>query len=184
MPPGRFVKSKAVIDSSCLVCLVLLDLSFPQYKLFRALHLRYYAIYIPQHVWNEVSRRGRRRGRLHQLVQHYPFLQRCDVKNDYDAQLLYDRRRNPRAPIDRGEAEAIIQARERGLSEVLIDERKGTRIAQAHSLNTRGIVGLIKEFRLNGLIESAKPLFEECRRNRFWLNERLVTQVLKDLGEE
>jgi len=31
----RFVRSEAVIDSSCLQCLLALDLSFPDYKLFR-----------------------------------------------------------------------------------------------------------------------------------------------------
>ncbi len=174
---------KPVIDSSCLRCLLALDISFPDYKVFGALSLRYYAVHIPQPVWNEIARIGRRRSQLQRLLRDYPFFSRCTVNNDHDARLLYDRLTDPHAPIDRGEAEAIIQARERGISEVLIDEKKGRRIAQAHTLNPRGIVGLIREFKLNEVIPQARPLFEECKRNRFWLDESLIEDVLKETGE-
>lgn len=183
MPRSRFVKSKAVIDTSCLQCLLLLDLSFPQYNLFRALFLRYQSVHIPQYVVNEISRKGRKRGQLNRTLQNYPSLKKCNVVDDYAAQLLYDRKRNPTAPINRGEAEAIIQAREIGASEVLIDERKGSKIAQAHSLSVKGILGLIKEFKLNGIIPEAKPLFEECRRHGFWIADELLKQVLKEIEE-
>lgn len=184
MPRSRFVKSKAVIDTSCLRCFLLLDLSFPQYNLFRALFLHYHTIHIPQHVWNEVSRKGHKRGQLQRTIQHYPSIKRCNVIDEYAAQLLYDRKRNPSAPIDRGEAEAIIQAREIGASEVLIDERKGRKIAQAHSLNVKGVVGLIRDFKLSGFIPEARPLFEECRRHKFRLGDKLIEQVLKEIGED
>jgi predicted nucleic acid-binding protein len=183
MPRSRFVKSKAVIDTSCLQCLLLLDLSFPQYNLFRTLSLLYGSVLIPQHVVNEVSRKGRKRGQLNRTLQHYSFLKKCGVMDDYAAQLLYDRRRNPSATIDRGEAEAIIQAREIGASEVLIDERKGSKIAQAHSLSVKGVLGLIKEFKLIGVIPEAKPLFEVCRRHGFWISDALLKQVLEEIGE-
>jgi len=183
MPSSRFLKSQAVIDTSCLQCLMELELSFPKYGLLRALSLRYYAIHIPQHVWNEIARHGRRRSQLQRLLKDYPFFRRCSVGDDYNAKLLYDRQTNPKARIDRGEAEAIIQAREREISEVLIDEKKGRRIAQAHTLNPRGIVGIIKEFKLNEIIPEAAPLFEECRRNRFRLPEREVEEVLREIGE-
>ncbi|MDX6497074.1 MAG: uncharacterized protein QOG23_334 [Blastocatellia bacterium] len=183
MPRSRFQKSEAVIDSSCLRCLLILDRRFPQSALLRALFLRYAAVHIPQHVWNEVSRRGRSRSKLQGLLRDYPLFKRCDVGSQYDAQLLYDKQTNPSARIDRGEAEAIVQARERGLSDVLIDERKGTRIARAHSLNARGIAGLIREFKLNGMITAAQPLFEEIRQNGFWLRDDIVEEILRELGE-
>ena len=179
----RFVRSEAVIDSSCLQCLLALDLSFPDYKLFCALSLRYYTVHIPRHVWNEVARHGHRRSHLRRLLREYPFFVRCHVGDDHNARLLYDRRTNPKARIDRGEAETIIQARERGVSGVLIDERKGRKIAQAHTLNPRGIVGLIKEFKLNDIIPEARPLFEECKRIRFWLDDKLIESVLREIGE-
>lgn len=114
MPHKRFGRLGAVTDSSFLRCLLLLDFAFPQYRLPRALQLRYQVVHIPQHVWNEVVRRGRKRSQLQQLVKDYPFFKKCEVLEPYDAQLLYDRKSNPEAPIDRGEAEAIIQARQLG----------------------------------------------------------------------
>ena len=183
MPRSRFEKSEVVIDSSCLRCMLVLNRVFPQYRLFNALALRYYVVHIPHHVWNEVGRKGHTRGPLKRLVQRHQIFQRCDVGSQHRAKLLYDRQTNPRAPIHRGEAETIIQAQELGISEVLMDERKGTKIALAHSLNPRGIVGLIREFTLNGVIPEARPLFEECKRNRFWLDDELIESVLKETGE-
>ena len=163
----RFVRSEAVIDSSCLQCLLALDLSFPEYKLFRALSLRYYAVHIPRHVWNEIARRGHRRSHLRRLLREYPFFVRCHVGDDYNARLLYDRRTNPKARIDRGEAETIIQARERGVSDVLIDERKGRKIAQAHTLNPRGIVALIKRIQAKRHYPRSATAFRRVQANSF-----------------
>ena len=184
MPRRRFLRLQAVTDSSCLQCLILLDLSFPSLAVVRGLQLRYEIIHIPDHVWNEVGRRNRRRFQLRKFVRDHPFFKRCSLTNPYDSRLLYDRRTNPEARIDRGEAEAIIQARERGLTDVLIDERKGTRIAKAHSLNPRGVLGLIQELTLLGIVEKAKPLIDECRRYGFWLDDDLVASVLRELGED
>lgn len=183
MPAPRFRKSEAVIDSSCLQCLLTLEKSFPAYKLFRALSLRYYAIHIPRHVWSETARHGRRRAQLQRLLDDYPFFKRCHVGDDHKARLLYDKLTNPLARIDRGEAEAIIQAQERGISQVLIDERRGRQIAKAHTLTPKGIVGLIKDFRRNEVIPAARPLFEECKRTGFRLKNQLIDEALRDLCE-
>jgi predicted nucleic acid-binding protein len=179
----KFVKLRAVVDSSCLRCLLILDLAFPDLNLLRALQLRYETIHIPHHVWNEVGRRGHKRTQLRQLVRDHPFFTKCSFLNQHNAQLLYDPLLNPLAPIDRGEAEAIIQARELGVVDVLIDERKGTRIALAHSLNPRGIIALVKEFKLNDVVSEIRPLLEECQRNRFWIDKRLMQKILEEVGE-
>ena len=183
MPRSRFEKSEAVIDSSCLICLIMLDQNFPRYGLLNALSLRYYVVHIPQHVWNEVGRKGRKRYSLKRLAQRHQFFRKCDVGSQHDARLLYDRQTNPIAPIDRGEAEAIIQARERGISEVLIDEQRGRQIAEAHTLTPKGIVGLIKDFKLNDIIPEARPLFEKCKRSGFRLKDKLVEDALREIGE-
>lgn len=184
MPRRQFLRLQAVIDSSCLQCLLLLDFAFPGLAIARGLQLHYETIHIPDHVWNEVGRRSRRRFQLRKFVRNHPFFKRCSITNPHDSKLLYDRRTNPEARIHRGEAEAIIQARERGLTEILIDERRGTSIAKAHSLNPRGVLGLIKELKLLGIIEEPRPLVEECRRHGFWLNDELVASALKEMEED
>jgi predicted nucleic acid-binding protein len=101
------------------------------------------------------------------------------------ARLLYDRKMNPRAPIHRGEAEAIVQASERGSSDVLIDERAGTRIAQQHSLNVKSTLELLKDFKLMGVIPKMEPLITHLRSTgrSFWLSDSVVKRALEDVGE-
>jgi predicted nucleic acid-binding protein len=148
MASSQFRKSEAVIDTSCLQCLMQLDSAFPEYRLLRALTLRYYAIYIPKQVWNEFARHGHRRAQLQRLRKNHSIFKQCTIGDDHSARLLYDRQTNPKAQIDRGEAEAIIQARERGISDVLMDEKRGRKIAEAHTLEPRGVIGIIKELKL------------------------------------
>src|SRR5436853_7824605 len=123
MPRSRFPRSLAVIDASCLICLLHLNYSLPHPDFLKALSLRYDAVYIPRYVQEEVRRKGRIKHRLQEIVEHHPILKICNVESEYDAQLLYNRSRNPLAPIDRGEAEVITQARERKIFEVLIDDK-------------------------------------------------------------
>ena len=178
MPHPRVGKTAAVIDASCLIYLWYLDI-LPK------LIVRYYPIHIPRYVLEEVRRKGRSKRRLQDLIKHKPFLKICDVINEYDAQLLYDRNRNPHATIDRGEAEVIIQARELSISEVLMDDRKGRKLAQQHSLNIRGVLGILKEFKKFGLIQEVRPLVEIIKKKPFnyRIKEDVLKQELKEIGE-
>jgi predicted nucleic acid-binding protein len=179
MPQSKKGLSAIVIDTSCLLYLWHLDL-LPK------LVIRYYPIYIPRHVLEEARRKGRSKQRLQRLLRDNPFLSECDVIDEYAAQLLYDRYRNPRARIDRGEAEVIIQARERGVATVLIDDLRGRKIAQQHNLNVRGILGLLKEFKKINYVEEVRPLIEKIRKKPFhyWIGEELLKKELKEIGEE
>lgn len=182
MARTRFVKLRGVIDASCLIRLLYLNDSSPNLYLFRALNLRYSVIYIPEQVWEEVSRRGRSKRRFRRFVEQYPFFEKCEVGDKYRAQLLYDRQRNPDAPIDRGEAEAIIQASEREITDILIDDRQAAKFAQRHSLNTRDTLELIVELNRNRVIADAKSLVELLHANRkFKLKQRRLEEVLKEI---
>ena len=163
MPRTRFQKSFTVIDASCLICLLHLNHSLPQPDFLQALALRYQAVYVPRYVLEEVRRKGRIRHRMHELIQRHPILKICDVNNQYDAQLLYDRHLNPKARIQRGEAEVITQARERGISEVLMDDRKGRKMAERHTLIPKGTARLLIEFERNGVVQEADPLIRLLR---------------------
>lgn len=177
MPGSRKVIAAAVIDTTCLRCLLHLDL-------LPTLVLRYNAVYIPRHVWQEASRKGRGRYQLRKWLKQYTFLKKCSVADEVGARLLYDRNLNPGAPIHRGEAEVIVQAREREASEILIDELAGREIAQRHGLKVKGVLGLLKEFKLNGIIPEVRPLIEKLRRDlSFWIDENLLDRELKEVGE-
>ncbi|MBC7910369.1 MAG: DUF3368 domain-containing protein [Pyrinomonadaceae bacterium] len=185
MPRSRFQKSFAVIDASCLICLLHLKDLLPQPDFLQALSLRYQTVYIPRYVQEEVRRKGRIRHRLLDVIQRYPILEICNVESEYDAQLLYDHHRNPRAPIDRGEAEVITQARERRVFEVLIDDRKARATAEELNLIVKGTAKLLVEFETIGIIEKAKPLIEMLRKaGKLRLSEKLFKEILKQAGEE
>jgi predicted nucleic acid-binding protein len=186
MPHTRFERSFAVIDASCLICLLHLNQSVPHADFITALALRYQAVYIPRHVLEEVRRKGRIRHRMRELVRRYPVLEICDINNRYDAQLLYDRRLNPEARIHRGEAEVITQARERGVSEVLMDDRKGREMAERHTLVPKGTAKLLIEFKRTGVrcAEEVKPLMRLLvDAGKLQLKTDILDKLLDEVGE-
>ncbi len=87
-----------------------------------------------------------------------PFLQICTVGNSYDSQLLYDKQLNPQARIGRGESEVIIQARERQISQVLIDDKRGRQVAIQHTLIVVDLLDILALLKKNGVIQEVKPL--------------------------
>jgi predicted nucleic acid-binding protein len=187
---ARKAKSEAVIDTSCLTCLLHLGL-------LQKLGYRYDVIRIPRHVWNEVYRWNEERRKREKkpsiyklqtlLRQEHPRFKKCYVTNAYRVQLLTDRKQNPKKYIHRGEAEVIIQASElqiRGhnVSEVLIDERRGTDIARQNFRfdvrATGGVLALLKRDRI--IKESVKLLLEKCRNEMgFTITDEVINQVLE-----
>jgi predicted nucleic acid-binding protein len=98
--------------------------------------------------------------------------------------LLCDPRTPSSARIDQGEAEAIIQASERSAVDVLIDERRARRIAEGHSLNVCGLLGLLKDFKRNALIKQVGPLIAKLKNDLdYRINTNLLIRELAELGE-
>jgi predicted nucleic acid-binding protein len=121
---------------------------------------------------------------MRRLIQQYPILEICDVTNRYDAQLLYDRHRNPAARIDRGEAEVITQARERGISEVLMDEGRGRKMAERHTLVAKGTAKLLIDLKRTGVVEKVEPLIRLLRdADKLRLDDSLLDKLLHEAGE-
>jgi predicted nucleic acid-binding protein len=191
---ARKARSEAVIDTSCLACLLHLGL-------LGKLIYRYEIIRIPRRVWNEVydwneERRKQERKpgiyRLQNLLRHIPTsFKRCYVTDAYRVQLLTDHKQNPKTYIDRGEAETIVQANElqiRGhrISEVLMDDKDGTKVARAFGLNVRGTAGILALLERDRMItEKARVLIERCRKElKFHITDKIIEQTLKEYGVE
>ena len=176
MPRPR--PATVVLDTSCLLCLLHLDL-LPK------LILRYSAVYLPIHLLHEARRRGKSRYPLKSVLKSYPFLKRCKVGDEHEARLLYDPHLEPDIPIHQGEAEVIIQARERQAAEVIIDDSDGREVATRHSLNVRGTVRLLIELRRAEIIrQEIRPLVEKCRTDLgFRISDDVLDQILKEIGE-
>jgi hypothetical protein len=89
-----------------------------------------------------------------------------------------------RAELDQGEAEAIVLAIERRADLLLVDERRGRRIAAASGLRVTGLVGVIAQAKRAGAIDAAKPVLDDLIRvARFWIGPALYAEVLAQLGE-
>ena len=74
--------------------------------------------------------------------------------------------------------------RELGVSEVMIDERKGREIAVSHSLNVRGVLGLLTTLKRSGFIPEVRPLIQKLIQDLdFRIAEKLVADELARIGE-
>ncbi len=95
-----------------------------------------------------------------------------------------DRVQKLRDVLDAGEAEAIVLAVERHAELLLVDERRGRRMAEALGLRITGLLGVLADAKQAGLITSVKPLLDELIQNaKFWIGPDLYRDVLAELGE-
>jgi predicted nucleic acid-binding protein len=83
-----------------------------------------------------------------------------------------------------GEAEVIALAVARGIERVIIDERKGRRIASlVYGLKVIGTGGVLLKGKRVHLLKAVRPLMEQMRANGYYLSDRLVEQVARECGE-
>ena len=86
--------------------------------------------------------------------------------------------------LDVGESEAIVLALETQADYLLIDERKGSRQADALGIPTIGLLRVILELKARKIIAQVKPVLDEIKMaGGFWLSDRLYARVLEAAGE-
>jgi uncharacterized protein len=86
--------------------------------------------------------------------------------------------------LDPGESEAIILAQELRADLLLIDERRGWKMATGMSLPTTGLLGVLAEAKKKGLVEMCRLILDEMtQRAGFWVGKELRARYLASLGE-
>lgn len=86
--------------------------------------------------------------------------------------------------VDQGEAEAIALAEEIKADRLLIDERKGRRLAREHGLPVVGLLGVVLLAKQTKLIPSARKLLDALDREAgVYLGDDLKETALKSVGE-
>lgn len=85
--------------------------------------------------------------------------------------------------LDLGESEAIALAIEFNAL-LLIDERKGWKVARAEGLATTGLIGVLLLAKKHGIIPEVKSVIDELRiKTSFYLKPELVARVIRECGE-
>lgn len=86
--------------------------------------------------------------------------------------------------LDQGESEAIAMAIEIGCDLLLIDERRGTRIAREEGLRTIGLAGVRIDAKRSKVVEEIRPLLEDLKSKAgFCLGQHLENRVLAEADE-
>jgi hypothetical protein len=89
-----------------------------------------------------------------------------------------------RDSLDAGEAEAIAVALEQQADRLLMDERRGRKIAGASGLTGVGLLGVLAEAKNRAFIPACKPLLDEMMEVAgFWIGETLYRRYLDEIGE-
>jgi len=85
--------------------------------------------------------------------------------------------------LDRGEAEAIILAKEIQADALIIDERTGYKFAQAQGLHVIGTLTVLLMAKNQGLIASVKPLLDAMIQRGRWYSQFVYDNFLNKIGE-
>jgi predicted nucleic acid-binding protein len=125
----------AVVDTSPLINLTHLDLA-------RDLTLFFDRVYVPRAVQEELNKKGRFRYRLNKLYRA-GFFTRCIVADAFNVRLLRDK-------LDKGEAEALIQAQEKQALFFIGDERRARAIATSMGRRAVGTLAGASQLRRAG----------------------------------
>ncbi|CAI9391317.1 DUF3368 domain-containing protein [Niallia sp. Sow4_A1] len=83
----------------------------------------------------------------------------------------------------KGELEVIVGAKELGVSIVIIDEKSARNFAETLMLKPLGLFGILKLAKQKEMINEIKPLIELLVSKKFRISEKLISQLLMEVGE-
>jgi len=83
--------------------------------------------------------------------------------------------------LDPGEAEAIVLAIELKADALLIDEKKGRKIAQEYGIVITGLLGILIKSKAENLIQEVKPILDKLI---FEIGFRISPKLYRDILEK
>jgi len=85
--------------------------------------------------------------------------------------------------LDMGESEAMALYFEKNADFLLIDEKKGRKIATYNKINVVGSLGILLMSKQKGLISSIKPLLNRLQQSNIRISDALYLKTLELAGE-
>ncbi|MGI8634189.1 MAG: DUF3368 domain-containing protein [Segetibacter sp.] len=153
MQPPQFV----IADTSCLII-------FKKIDEFNLLQRIFETVVITGNVASEFN-------------EHLPAWIKIQNPKDIKYQKLLE------TTLGKGESSSIVLALEKPHSILVIDEMKGTSLAEQLGLNITGTLGVLIQAKMKGHISALKPILDLMGRTNFRLSERLITETLKKVSE-
>jgi len=155
-----------VCDSSPIIALALCDQLELLDKLFND-------VLIPQEVYNESTKEGK---------EPTPVIQKWAVGKVVD---VIDRQKVNvfNETLDKGESEAIALYLEKSADYLLVDEKKGRKIAIENGIKVVGSLGVLIMAKRKGFLQSIKPSLVILRSSSTRISEFLYEQTVKMAGE-
>lgn len=155
-----------ISDTSAITNLI----SIKQAKL---LHQLFGTIVIPQAVHEELSDYERQKEYLDQVAW-------LVVKEISATERLV----NLQLSLDAGEAEAIILAQQTNADLLIIDEKKGRKIAEEAGLKIIGLVGILVLSKRKSLIKKLKPVLDQLiTKANFRISKSLYNRIMVEVKE-
>jgi uncharacterized protein len=139
------------------------------------LPLLYGTIKIPTAVYTELTVSGVGRAGAEEMAQAR-WLQVEPVTDRFRVDYL-------RSDLDLGEAEALVLAQEKRADYFLVDEERARTVAKLLDIPFIGTAGILILAKRIGHIPAVAPLIFQLRRHQFYLSDRLVEMVLRQVNE-
>lgn len=134
----------------------------------------YGKISVPYAVFEELEQ-GKQKTYYQDISKIY-WINTVNVKNRESNQLLTD--------LDKGEAEAIILAKELNADLLILDEKLGRDYAKNLNIKITGTLGVLLKAKEMGLIHSVRELLNILVDKGVWLTPKLIEKVIKLAGEQ
>jgi predicted nucleic acid-binding protein len=135
----------------------------------------YHEIIIPRIVHEELLQRGEEAPGVAAYLQA-TWIQKRELFSPVELSLL--------ATLDSGEASVIQLARDCHIQHVLIDERKGRKVARViYQLDVIGTAGILVKAKRHGLVNNIREALLGMRTHGYYLHDRIVELALKEARE-
>ena len=135
----------------------------------------YGRVTIPTAVYEEVVVYGQERDGSRD-VRNATWIDRASPADDLAVSALS-------AQLDRGEASAIILARELNAELLLIDEIRGRRVAEKLGVKVTGTLGILTRAKREGLIPNLRDEITRLQSQGTWIHPKLSRDILELVGE-